>query len=528
MIDFKADVDKAFGDLGSNLAAYGDVLIALRDALVGDGTDGSVGKIDEILADIADAQSDITTIKTTVGSLATTEDLTTAVTDIKGALTVSEGKITNAITAAQNAITSAIASVRTDIDALETALAGYESDFEGLSGTLAQINSSLGGKIDAAQADIDAIKTAIDALGTPASAAAVTELATAIDELKAAVDEISVSVSAPSAVETVKTEATADIAEWLNAYVDEIVNSVTASNGKAYAAAVTFAPALETTDGDLYAKLLKAFDKDNADLVLKYYNDALTAIDAATTADEVNTAVATFKAQVASVEAASGNTSDLTVVYVLLIVVLVVLVVAVVVAAVLSRKRRVPVGYAPAPAPATSETTEQTEKAAPAEKPEVTDDTAATAVEPEEAPDEDAGERVVINASVKTFDEAYDEMSDTLKDMFEKVREYALSKNGATGVRIGNGVRVKRGSKQIVKLTVRRGYPVAMFVLENEMLKDYRRTAGSSAKLKVPATELVLREPSDLDAAYMMVDLAVRQLDADVEAAKGTSPRTAP
>ena len=351
-----------------------------------------------------------------------------------------------------------------------------------------------------------------------------TELATAIDELKAAVDEISVSVSAPSAVETVKTEATADIAEWLNAYVDEIVNSVTASNGKAYAAAVTFAPALETTDGDLYAKLLKAFDKDNADLVLKYYNDALTAIDAATTADEVNTAVATFKAQVASVEAASGNTSDLTVVYVLLIVVLVVLVVAVVVAAVLSRKRRVPVGYAPAPtpapAPATSETTEQTEKAAPAEKAEVTDDTAATAVEPEEAPDEDAGERVVINASVKTFDEAYDEMSDTLKDMFEKVREYALSKNGATGVRIGNGVRVKRGSKQIVKLTVRRGYPVAMFVLENEMLKDYRRTAGSSAKLKVPATELVLREPSDLDAAYMMVDLAVRQLDADVEAAK--------
>ncbi len=522
MTDFKAGVDKAFGNLGSDLAAYGDVLIALRDALVGDGTDGSVGKIDEILADIADAQSDITTIKTTVGSLATTEDLTTAVTDIKGALTVSEGKITSAITAAQNAITSAIASVRTAIDALETALAGYESDFEGLSGTLAQINSSLGGKIDAAQADIDAIKTAIDALGTPASAAAVTELATAIDELKAAVDEISVSVSAPSAVETVKTEATADIAEWLNAYVDEIVNSVTASNGKAYAAAVTFAPALETTDGDLYAKLLKAFDKDNADLVLKYYNDALTAIDAATTADEVNTAVATFKAQVASVEAASGNTSDLTVVYVLLIVVLVVLVVAVVVAAVLSRKRRVPVGYAPAPAPApaTSETTEQTEKAAPAEKPEVTDDTAATAVEPEEAPDEDAGERVVINASAKTFDEAYDEMSDTLKDMFEKVREYALSKNGATGVRIGNGVRVKRGSKQIVKLTVRRGYPVAMFVLENEMLKDYRRTAGSSAKLKVPATELVLREPSDLDAAYMMVDLAVRQLDADVEAAK--------
>ncbi len=511
---YRADI----AEQGSELDLIYDTLTEFKNAF--DALDASLtgenNAFDTLLKDVQDA---ITTAQNAITG--GTDESSESLASIKSYL---ENTIYKAITAAQNAITSAIASVRTDIDALETALEGYESDFEGLSGTLAQINSSLGGKIDAAQADIDAIKTAIDALGTPASAAAVTELATAIDELKAAVDEISVSVSAPSAVETVKTEATADIAEWLNAYVDEIVNSVTASNGKAYAAAVTFAPALETTDGDLYAKLLKAFDKDNADLVLKYYNDALTAIDAATTADEVNTAVATFKAQVASVEAASGNTSDLTVVYVLLIVVLVVLVVAVVVAAVLSRKRRVPVGYAPAPtpapAPATSETTEQTEKAAPAEKAEVTDDTAATAVEPEEAPDEDAGERVVINASVKTFDEAYDEMSDTLKDMFEKVREYALSKNGATGVRIGNGVRVKRGSKQIVKLTVRRGYPVAMFVLENEMLKDYRRTAGSSAKLKVPATELVLREPSDLDAAYMMVDLAVRQLDADVEAAK--------
>ena len=509
---YRADIAEQGSELDliyGTLTEFKNAFDALDTSLTGENN-----AFDTLLKDVQDA---ITTAQNAITG--GTDESSESLASIKSYL---ENTIYNAITAAQNAITSAIASVRTDIDALETALAGYESDFKGLSGTLAQINSSLGGKIDAAQADIDAIKTAIDALGTPASAAAVTELATAIDELKAAVDEISVSVSAPSAVETVKTEATADIAEWLNAYVDEIVNSVTASNGKAYAAAVTFAPALETTDGDLYAKLLKAFDKDNADLVLKYYNDALTAIDAATTADEVNTAVATFKAQVASVEAASGNTSDLTVVYVLLIVVLVVLVVAVVVAAVLSRKRRVPVGYAPAPAPApaTSETTEQTEKAAPAEKPEVTDDTAATAVEPEEAPDEDAGERVVINASAKTFDEAYDEMSDTLKDMFEKVREYALSKNGATGVRIGNGVRVKRGSKQIVKLTVRRGYPVAMFVLENEMLKDYRRTAGSSAKLKVPATELVLREPSDLDAAYMMVDLAVRQLDADVEAAK--------
>ena len=79
---------------------------------------------------------------------------------------------------------------------------------------------------------------------------------------------------------------------------------------------------------------------------------------------------------------------------------------------------------------------------------------------------------------------------------------------------------VKRNGKQIVKLTIRRGAPVALFFLENEMLKDFRRATSTSAKLKVRATELVLREPADLDTAYMMVDLAVEQIEKDIENAK--------
>ena len=100
------------------------------------------------------------------------------------------------------------------------------------------------------------------------------------------------------------------------------------------------------------------------------------------------------------------------------------------------------------------------------------------------------------------------------------MRDYAVSKGGTTEVKLSNGICIKYGSKKVVRLTVRRSYPVAMFVLENEMLKDFRRTAVTTLKLKVPATELVLRDEADLEAAYRMVDLAIEQILKDIEAAK--------
>ena len=126
----------------------------------------------------------------------------------------------------------------------------------------------------------------------------------------------------------------------------------------------------------------------------------------------------------------------------------------------------------------------------------------------------------MIAANVRSFGEAYVELSDDLRDLFRKVKEYALSKEGASEVSLSSGVCIKRGSKQIVKLTVRRGYPVALFLLENEMLKDFRRNASAQAKLKIRATELVLREEADLETAYTMVDLSIDQIEKDIENAK--------
>ena len=300
--------------------------------------------------------------------------------------------------------------------------------------------------------------------------------------------------------EAVKGDAMTDIAAWLNGYLDEILGTAgDAGSGVAVVRAFT----AETTAGDIYAKLAQAFSEDNAKLVLKYYNDALAAIDAATTVSEVTTAVSTFKAQVASVEAAAQNVTDvdLTGVYVLLAI-LVVAVAVVIVVMILKRRQQ------PAQQAAVQEAAPVQAQAAPEP---VTREVAVT---------DDDKEQVVIAANVRSFSEAYVDLSQELRELFNKVRAYALGKENAVEVRQSTGVCVKRNGKQIVKLTVRRNAPVALFFLENEMLKDFRRESGSQSKLKVHATELILREEADLAAAYKMVDLSIEQIDKDIAAKK--------
>ena len=261
---------------------------------------------------------------------------------------------------------------------------------------------------------------------------------------------------------------------------------------------------------------MQAFDEKNAQLVLKYYNDALTAIDSATTVSEVTTAVAAFKAQVASVEAAAGNATDvnLTAVYVLLAILLAAMVAAIVIMLVKNRRQPAEQTAAPAPVqaaePAAAQVTESVSV-----QPEAT-----VTAEEETAATDDDKERVVITANVRTFSEAYDDLSEEAREMFNKVREYSLTKDNAVELKQSTGICVKRNGKQIVKLTVRRNAPVAMFYLENDMLKDFRRESDSRPKLKVRATELTLREEADLEAAYRMVDLSVEQIDKDIEAKK--------
>lgn len=261
---------------------------------------------------------------------------------------------------------------------------------------------------------------------------------------------------------------------------------------------------------------------------------AIEAINNAETQAEVdayyNSAVAEINAAIAGAQgegtqtppAAQPEKVNLTGVYVMLGVILIVAVAALMVALLMKQKKdekaaEKPEGpSAPPTAPLDTKLSEVKQEVMAQEAAA----TATAAASDDIDVDDDDKEQIVIAANVRSFDEAYDELDDEQKKLFNAVKDYALSKEGAAEAQLSSGICVKKGSKQIVKLTVRRGNPVALFVLENEMLKDFRRNNDSPIKLKVRATELVLREEGDLEAARTMVDLSVDQIDKDVESAK--------
>lgn len=482
-----------------DLQTLKDTLTALNGALTGENNsfDELLSRVEEA---IGKAQSAIIGTDADSDSLAGIRDY-----------------LENTINAALEGIDDAVSGtngIASELAGISDVLNGFTSKLDTITGALDEETGWIAEAIEKAQGDITSILAALDSLADGTDIEAIADsLAQILEDIAAVqgtVDEIEGEVSAVSSVQEAKDEALTDIGEWLNNYLDSIIGGTDEANGGAL---VALAFTAETTDGDIYAKLTKVFSEDNAQLVLRYYNEALASIDAATTVSEVTTAVSTFKAQVASVEAAAQNTTNLTGLYVLLVIVLVAVVVVLVI--VIVKKNRL--------AEAAEQPAEEAEQPVPAE--EVP---AAEPEQPEPAAEEnelaaeadDDKEQVVIAANVRSFSEAYVELNEELLDLFNKVKEYALAKDGAAEVKQSNGICIKRNGKQIVKLTVRRGYPVALFFLENEMLKDFRRTTNTNAKLKIRATELVLREATDLEAAYTMVDLSVEQIDKDIENAK--------
>ena len=508
-----------------------DVRTAISEAQTATGTaiTGAVSslttKIEEVKTALNEAVTDLTgelgTLASSLETLGTTigGEFDQLLTDVRTAISEAQTATGTAISGAVSSLTAKIEEVRIALDtavgqleetlgAYNDALDGYNTQLAGLTGSLATASKELEAAIAAAQGDLDAIADKLDTLATGADA---DEIAAAIAAIKTTVDSIAANVDAASAVEEAKTDALTEIEDWLGAYLDDLLGTAQTS-GCVTASAYT----PETEDGELYDRLVDAFGKDNAALVLKYYNDALAAIDEAQTMSDVTTAVSTFKAQVASVESASGNAPGLAGVYVLLVIVLIVAAAAAVLL-VLGMMKKQPAPAAPAP---TADKPEEKKNEEIKEDRKEEEAAVETAAADSAADDDDDRERVVISANVRTFDEAYAELPDESRELFDKVKDYALSKEGTREAKMSNGVCVKYGSKKVVRLTVRRGNPVAMFVLENEMLKDFRRTANSNAKLKVHETELVIREEADLDTAFKMVDITVEQIGKDIEAAK--------
>lgn len=557
---FRAEVaaqTASLGELKEYLTQVGDALNAFG------GTDGTFEKaIAEVNQAIADAQSAMltagaealddvktaleskidqvnVTLQNAVNSLAL--ELATVRQDVADAAAATDGKLDDVIAAVEaaqaaisggeatisqvaaavqevsNALDGAIFELNTAITDVNNKLNAYNSTLNSLTGSLTTVGNELRNDVAEIAADLAVLADRIDGAATSDSvtdvASAVSKIASAIAALQQDVDSIANQVSASEAVETQKATAKTEILTWLNDYVDGITGGATAkaSVGRLFMATANAATASDQSD--LYTKLEGAFGADNARLVLKYYNEAISAIDSALTVSDVTTAVSTFKAQVASVEAASGNATDLTVVYVLLAVAVVLVIVLLIMVA--ARKSDKDEAAATAEEPA-----RQTEEAQPEAQP-VAQSVEEQPKQPEpQTSEDDDREQVVISANVRTFEEALDELEEDPRKLFDDVLNYALTKPDAVKVQRSNGLVVKQNGKQIVKLTVKRGNPVALFVLENDLLKDFRRNSDTPVKLKVRATEFVLRSEEDLPTAHMMVDLAVDQIQKDVEAAK--------
>ncbi len=501
-----------------------DYINGLREALIGEnGTLTQVaaavqglteldigGKFDGVLTAITNAQNAI---------MGVTEE------DADG---VNLSEVLGAVNTADSVIDQVLAAVQGLADEddgivaqIKTELKVAQGDLDSLTGALLEANGGLATDITDALAAIDQIAAAIGSLGTGEGNDLATQIGNIVSDLEdvqGAVNTIGDNLGVAVDIEETKTNAVAELENWLSAYLDTLLGTTT---DEAESGVVMLAVTLETEDGDLYGRLTQAYSEANAQLILKYYNQALTAIDNATSTTDVSTAVSTFRAQVASVDAAAQNTPSMTGVYVLLAIVLVVLIAASIVVILKNRKAAAAAVAAQPAAEAAAE-----EKPAEEAKPEAAEEAAeaeseeADKAEEELAADDDDKEQVVIAANVRSFAEAYVELSDEQRELFNKVKEYALGKEGTSEVKLSSGDCVKLGSKQVVKLAVRRGNPVALFVLENEMLKDFRRGATTQAKLKVRATELVLREEADLETAYTMVDLSVDQIKKDAAAAK--------
>ena len=504
-----------------------ELIQGLKKDLIGEnGTGGVLGTIAGYVDDLesmlngnsglAAIKTELDSVVSAIGSATDGDTSASGLFALLEAIQSGNSSISSAVTALQDAL------LGTDnngaIANLTNALEAAQDDLDSLTGALLEANGGLSTDITDAFAEIDRIVAAIGSLGTAEGSDLATQIGGIVDsleEMQGTVGNIAESVDASTTVETAKETAFADVETWINAYLDNIL----AVEGEAGSAVAALAYTAETTEGDIYAKLAQAFSEDNAKLVLRYYNDALAAIDAATTVSEVTTAVSTFKAQVASVEAAAQNVTnvDLTGVYVLLAVAIVLIVAAVVVLLLKGRKESASAVQMAENRVAQPEETPAAE--APVQTETETEPSAEEELAAEDAADDDK-DRIVIAANVRSFSEAYMDLDEKQRELFTKVKDYALAKEGAVEVSLNSGVCIKREGKQIVKLTVRRNLPVALFLLENEMLKDFRRSVKSETKLKVRATELAIRDEEDLQTAYTMVDLSIDQIEKDIEAAK--------
>ncbi len=121
----------------------------------------------------------------------------------------------------------------------------------------------------------------------------------------------------------------------------------------------------------------------------------------------------------------------------------------------------------------------------------------------------------VARAPRLTIDEAYAKLSREQKKFFDKLHDYALSKEKCKEKKSTYYILLGQSSvNPLIKLTVKKDTTVALFKMEDEYFKDLRKNAGSDGtKMKVKETELIVSDEQAFATAKEMIDLREDQID---------------
>lgn len=133
---------------------------------------------------------------------------------------------------------------------------------------------------------------------------------------------------------------------------------------------------------------------------------------------------------------------------------------------------------------------------------------------------ETSGEGVTFSTGEITFEDAYKDLSYEQRRFLEKVRTYALAKPDAVEKQNKMSLNIKSEGKPILKLKIRHGTVVALYRLENDLLKDYKRSSKLSSAIRHKETEVILADEDAVVTACNMVDLMIKQYEKEREMAK--------
>ncbi|MDE7328262.1 MAG: hypothetical protein K2N57_00730 [Clostridia bacterium] len=112
-----------------------------------------------------------------------------------------------------------------------------------------------------------------------------------------------------------------------------------------------------------------------------------------------------------------------------------------------------------------------------------------------------------------TIDEAYAKLSKEQKKFFDKLHDYALSKEKCKEKKSTYYILLGQSSiNPLIKLTVKKDTTVALFKMEDEYFKDLRKNSDGT-KVKVKETEVIVADQDSYNMAKQMIDLREDQID---------------